>query len=275
MKIISGGQTGVDRGALEAALDLGVACGGWCPAGRRAEDGPISDRFPLQETESAGYPARTERNVVESSATVLLYMTHSPGTKRTAKLCRDHRKPYLPLKLRRGGLDEPGVIEDDVAIALTVSFLQARASQLGTAPLVVNFAGNRESRAPGIQARTRRIVTAVLRQLGHGKSEAPPAAGNRLPLSGLEEDELVEVYAGMRGIHPRAAAVYLDDAPDRARLLGMADLAAAAMYLSREALVEIVLTQWRNPDGKRAYDITRAEAADYAARLVAWTPPKR
>jgi hypothetical protein len=55
-RIISGGQTGVDRAALDVALELGLACGGWCPKGRRAEDGPIPERYPLTETTSPRYP---------------------------------------------------------------------------------------------------------------------------------------------------------------------------------------------------------------------------
>ncbi|MBT8492676.1 MAG: putative molybdenum carrier protein [Deltaproteobacteria bacterium] len=68
-RIISGGQTGVDRGALDAALDSGFACGGVCPRGRRAEDGRIDDRYPLEEHHSPRYPQRTEANVVAADAT--------------------------------------------------------------------------------------------------------------------------------------------------------------------------------------------------------------
>ncbi len=62
-KIISGGQTGVDRAALDVALELGFPCGGWCPKGRRAEDGKIPDRYPLAEASSPEYPVRTQLNV--------------------------------------------------------------------------------------------------------------------------------------------------------------------------------------------------------------------
>ncbi|MFZ5785935.1 MAG: YpsA SLOG family protein, partial [Acidobacteriota bacterium] len=63
LAIVSGGQTGVDRAALEVALELGMECGGWCPRGRRAEDGRIPDRFPLRETATPRYPERTRLNV--------------------------------------------------------------------------------------------------------------------------------------------------------------------------------------------------------------------
>ncbi len=61
--IVSGGQSGVDRAALDVALALGLACGGWCPRGRRAEDGPIDERYPLVETPLAAYAQRTAWNV--------------------------------------------------------------------------------------------------------------------------------------------------------------------------------------------------------------------
>src|SRR5512136_1042597 len=71
-KIISGGQTGVDRAALDVALELGISSGGWCPKGRKAEDGPIDIRYPVRETTSANYSVRTGRNVRESDGTLVL-----------------------------------------------------------------------------------------------------------------------------------------------------------------------------------------------------------
>ncbi len=71
-KIISGGQTGVDRAALDVALELGIPCGGWCPKGRKAEDGPIDPRYPLKETSSPNYPLRTEKNLREADGTLVL-----------------------------------------------------------------------------------------------------------------------------------------------------------------------------------------------------------
>ena len=99
-KIISGGQTGVDRGALDAALSLDFPCGGWCPEGRVAEDGVIDARYPLQVLAGGGYRQRTEMNVLDSDGTVLIffdYLVISCGTEQTLSFCLQARKPYLLL----------------------------------------------------------------------------------------------------------------------------------------------------------------------------------
>jgi len=91
--IYSGGQAGVDRGALDAAIELGNPCGGWCPKGRAAEDGPIPLRYPLSETDG-GYAARTRRNVEQSDGTLILHRgTLSEGTLLTLELCWELAKP--------------------------------------------------------------------------------------------------------------------------------------------------------------------------------------
>ncbi|MCH9048948.1 MAG: hypothetical protein E2O62_00635 [Gammaproteobacteria bacterium] len=96
MKIISGGQTGVDRGALDAALESGISVGGWCPQGREAEDGPIAEKYPLQELPDSGYKERTLKNVQDSDATVIIYFESiSGGTEKTLLYCLNEKKPYL------------------------------------------------------------------------------------------------------------------------------------------------------------------------------------
>ena len=101
-KIISGGQTGVDRAALDVAMELGIPCGGWCPQGRRAEDGRIPDSYPLQEASSPDYPLRTRLNVEDSDGTLIL-SRGSPqgGTALTLKLARKLNKPFLLVNLAR------------------------------------------------------------------------------------------------------------------------------------------------------------------------------
>ena len=96
IKIISGGQTGVDRAALDAALQNNVNCGGWCPASRKAEDGVIPVHYPLSELENASYRKRTQQNVIDSDGTVIIYFdTPSGGTEQTLLFCLKHKKPYL------------------------------------------------------------------------------------------------------------------------------------------------------------------------------------
>lgn len=97
LKIVSGGQTGVDRVALDVAIDLALEHGGWCPRGRLAEDGVIADRYRLRETESAVYWERTHRNVLDSDAT-LIFAEEAPlsgGTGLTAELAKGEGKPLL------------------------------------------------------------------------------------------------------------------------------------------------------------------------------------
>jgi len=100
-KIISGGQTGVDRGALDAAINLNFPAGGWCPADRRAEDGVIPDQYPVSPLPGAGYSQRTYRNVLDSDATLIIFNARlttrgrlAGGTLLTYKTCRKSKKPY-------------------------------------------------------------------------------------------------------------------------------------------------------------------------------------
>jgi hypothetical protein len=96
LQIVSGGQTGVDRAALDAAMQLGVPAGGWCPEGRMAEDGVIPDRYPLRELKGGGYPERTRKNVVNSDGTVIIYFeVISDGTELTRRYCVTESKPHL------------------------------------------------------------------------------------------------------------------------------------------------------------------------------------
>jgi hypothetical protein len=148
-RIVSGGQTGVDRAALDAGLAFGVPVGGWCPRGRLAEDGPIDPRYPLRETPSASYRQRTEWNVRDSDGTLVLTRGRpSGGTALTIARARQHRRPVLVLDLSA----RPGVPS-------LLHWLETS----GIA--VLNVAGPRESQQPGIQAESRAFLEDALRLL--------------------------------------------------------------------------------------------------------------
>jgi len=102
-RIVSGGQTGADRAALDVAIAHHIPHGGWCPLGRRAEDGTIDPRYRLKETPTAEYAERTERNVVDSDGTAIF--STGPelggGTKRTAEFAEAHGKPWIVLHRNR------------------------------------------------------------------------------------------------------------------------------------------------------------------------------
>lgn len=146
-RIVSGGQTGVDQGALDAAIGLGIDHGGWCPAGRLSEDGVIPDRYALQEHASSRYPDRTEQNVIDSDATLILYrQTLSGGTALTQRICRQKGKPFLSV-----AVEHPANAKEQIVGWLGL-----------IRPAVLNVAGPRESNAVGIHEQTRALLTAVL-----------------------------------------------------------------------------------------------------------------
>jgi putative molybdenum carrier protein len=95
LKIISGGQTGVDRAALDVALKHGIDCGGWCPAGRLDEFGSIPERYPVRELEAGGFRERTSQNVRDSDGTVVIYRDEiGGGTEQTVRCCVELKRPY-------------------------------------------------------------------------------------------------------------------------------------------------------------------------------------
>jgi hypothetical protein len=146
-RVVSGGQTGVDRGALDAAVAAGLPVGGWCPRGRRAEDGEIPGTYPLRETPSAAWDQRTEWNVRDSDATLILHRgALSGGTLRTAEVAARLGRPCLQVDLGKG--PDPGAV---------ARWLQ------GQRVAVLNVAGPRENGASGIAAEARGFLLAVLR----------------------------------------------------------------------------------------------------------------
>jgi hypothetical protein len=148
-KIVSGGQSGVDRGALDAALEVGFPCGGWCPEGRRAEDGPIDPRYPLLEL-AGGYTERTLRNVRDSDATVIVYFGQlEGGTENTLAFCIEHRKPYKLIDALEVNATRAGQLVWDFVVTNEVA--------------VLNVAGPRASKQPEAHRYARLVISGALR----------------------------------------------------------------------------------------------------------------
>ncbi len=146
-KLISGGQTGADRAALDVGLELGIPIGGSCPRGRRAEDGVVPERYPLRETASTSYSVRTEANVRDADATLILTRGRPDrGTALTRRIAERLGRPYLVVDLA-----EP------------VDPAELRAWLERERVLVLNVAGPRESWAPGIHGEVARFLRSALR----------------------------------------------------------------------------------------------------------------
>ena len=156
LKIISGGQTGVDRGALDAALKLGVECGGWCPAGRLAEDGIIPRRYPVIELRNGGYAERTAQNVADSDGTLIISNGEPMGgTRETIERCIEKDKPYVIINYRERSTAE--------AKEHALKFLQNRNIRR------LNVAGPRASQWPEGHALTYQIMSVILRRISGQK----------------------------------------------------------------------------------------------------------
>lgn len=145
-RVVSGGQTGVDRAALDVALELEIPCGGWCPKGRKAEDGAIPPLYPVTETPSGNYRRRTEMNVRDSDGTLILTVGEPEGgTQLTYNLTLRHDKPCLVV---------------DLALSPNPGDVRAWIERHNIRTL--NVAGPRESRNPGIHDTAVGFLRAVL-----------------------------------------------------------------------------------------------------------------
>jgi len=134
-KIISGGQTGVDRAALDVALEHGIECGGWCPAGRLDEFGKIPDHYPIHELPGGGFAERTLQNVKDSDGTVVIYPHElQGGTEQTVRFCVELERPQQ--------LIDAAKISADGAANLIAGFV--RKNNIG----ILNVAGPRQSEWP-------------------------------------------------------------------------------------------------------------------------------
>jgi hypothetical protein len=149
-KIISGGQTGADQAALDVAIKLNIPHGGWIPKGRKTEDGILPEKYHLQEMPTSSYPKRTEKNILDSDGTLIFSRGKlTGGSALTRKLAKQHNLPWLQIDL-----DKAGVIETVLQITVWIEKNNIQ---------ILNVAGPRESKGPGIHDDVVNILEAVLK----------------------------------------------------------------------------------------------------------------
>jgi hypothetical protein len=154
-KIISGGQTGADRAALDVAIELGIPYGGWIPKGRKTEAGPLPGKYHLKEMPTAEYLKRTEQNVIDSDGTLIIsHGELTGGTQYTAKMALKHNKPWMH------------VDANELSVEAAVEVIRAWIS--GNDVEVLNVAGPRASEDPKIYSTASSLIRTVAMLAGAG-----------------------------------------------------------------------------------------------------------
>ena len=153
VKIISGGQTGADQAGLDAAIRLGIDYGGAVPKGRRTEDGPLDPKYDrMVELDTPDYAARTEKNVLDADATIIFTSGWlGAGVLLTMKKAIQHGKPYLHI-------DFQDYSEAEAADVIRTWLRESRSP-------VINIAGTRESKSPGMHDKVFRVLVCALSEL--------------------------------------------------------------------------------------------------------------
>ena len=180
-RIISGGQTGADRAALDVAIRLGIPHGGWIPKGRLAEDGPIHERYRLQEMPTESYPARTEQNVIDSDGTLIIARGQlTGGSDYTRKMTLKHRKQLLGIDLN--------LTDHYDAASLIASWIKLQKVD------TLNVAGPRASKDPEIY---RDVVTILEKTVQILRDEDKRAISKPSGLPKTVEDAVKRLVAEM------------------------------------------------------------------------------
>jgi len=150
MKIISGGQTGADRAALDFAIEFNIPYGGWVPKGRKTEDKRLPEKYNLEEMPTSDYSKRTEKNILAADGTLIVsHGRLTGGSALTQFLAEKHNKPFIHVDMNKMSIDEAG---EAVRIWMVKNQIET-----------LNVAGPRASRDPAIYEATRRLLDQVFK----------------------------------------------------------------------------------------------------------------
>ena len=152
-KIVSGGQTGADRAGLDTAIELDIPHGGCIPKGRKTEDGGLPEKYRLKEMPTGSYEARTEQNVIDSDGTLIVsHGKLNGGSAMTRRLAKKHKRPWMHVDLDKTNLFKAAM---DVSSWVMENHIK-----------VLNVAGPRGSKDPGIYEATRKLLTLIIQWKG-------------------------------------------------------------------------------------------------------------
>lgn len=152
-KIVSGGQTGADQAGLDIAIKLGILHGGWIPKGRMTEDGPLPEKYNLQEMPTKSYPKRTEQNILDADGTLIVsHGKLTGGSKLTIDLAQKHCRPFLHLDL------------NSISMSYASRMLSSWLTDNGIK--ILNVAGSRGSKDPEIYGATVKLLEGTLERTG-------------------------------------------------------------------------------------------------------------
>ena len=152
-KIVSGGQTGADRAGLDAAIELDIPHGGWIPKGRKTEDGGLPGKYLLKEMPNGGYAARTEQNVIDSDGTLIVsHGKLNGGSAKTRRFAKKHKRPWMHVDLEKTNFFKAAM---DIRDWVEKNRIK-----------VLNVAGPRGSKDPGIYEATKKLLTLIIQWKG-------------------------------------------------------------------------------------------------------------
>jgi hypothetical protein len=183
-KIISGGQTGADQGALDAAIKLGIPHGGWIPKGRLTEKGPLPDKYDLTEMPDTSYALRTEQNVIDSDGTLIISHDElSEGSDYTRKMAIKHHRPWLHINLNKTPAFK--------ATNLISSWIKENTIE------ILNVAGSRESKDNLIYQDISKIIESVyyLELIENSRPESQQLQNNERSVSDQQPKTVQEAIA--------------------------------------------------------------------------------